>query len=249
MSAIRLTEQTDNEDSFMPPCGLTRACAFFLVVFAAAIQDIRAAKPEERRKLDYHAIVRAEAPVYPYECRRAHITGSGVVAIEIDPSKGKVVSCEMDPSTGNVELDRAALIAFRQWRFKPGTFPRIKIPIRFTIGGEVQTEYHVKEKPVDDALAAFLGKGTVENGPIPAYPRSVPWTTKQGSGRYEIHVRKDGHVSEVRVLKRSGDDIFDRTTVETLRQWRLRRGPLILELPLSFKLTPTHYSVAIPKSR
>ena len=101
----------------------------------------------------------------------------------------------------------------------------------------------------DDALAAFLGKGTVEKGPIPAYPRSVPWTTKQGNGRYELHVQKDGRVSEVRILKRSGDDLFDRTTVETLRQWRLRRGPLILELPLSFKLTPSHYSVSIPKTR
>ena len=233
----------------MPPCGFTRACAFLLVVFAAAIQDVRAAEAQQHPKLDYHAIVRAEAPVYPYECRRAHITGSGVVAIEIDASTGKVVSCHMDPNTGNVELDAAALQAFRQWRFKPGTFPRVKIPIRFTMSGEVQTEYHVKEKPVDDALSAFLGKGTVEKGEIPAYPRSVPWTTKRGSGRYELHVQKDGRVSEVRVLKRSGDDIFDRTTVETLRQWRLRRGPLILELPLSFKLTPSHYSVSIPKTR
>jgi TonB family protein len=232
----------------MLPSRLTRACAFLLVILAPAIQNVRAAKPQEHPKLDYHAIVRAEAPAYPWEARRAHITGRGVVAIEIDAS-GKVVSCRMDPSTGNVELDRAALIAFRQWRFKPGTFPRIKIPIRFTMSGEVQTEYHVKEKPVDDALAAFLGKGTVEKGPIPAYPRSVPWATKEGTGRYELHVQKDGRVSEVRVLKRSGDDIFDRTTVETLRQWRLRRGPLILELPLSFKLTPSHYSVSIPKTR
>jgi TonB family protein len=229
------------------PGGLRRA--FSLVALAVATQHIRAAKPQDHPKLDYHAIVRAEAPIYPYEARRAHITGSGVVAIEIDPSTGKVVSCHMDPSTGNVELDRATLIAFRQWRFKPGTFPRIKIPIRFTMSGEVQTEYHVKEKPVDDALAAFLGKGTVEKGPIPAYPRSVPWTTKQGTGRYQLHVQKDGRVSEVKVLKRSGDDTFDQTAVETLRQWRLRRGPLILELPLSFALTPTHYSVSIPKNR
>ncbi len=154
----------------MSPCRLARVCAFLLVVFAAAIQDIRAAKPQEHPKVDYHAIVRAEVPVYPWEARRARITGSGGVAIEIDPSTGKVVSCHMDPSTGYVELDRAALIAFRQWRFKPGTFPRIKIPIRFTMSGDVQTDYHVKEKPVDDALAAFLGKGTVEKGPVPGLP-------------------------------------------------------------------------------
>jgi TonB family protein len=234
----------------MPPCGLTRACAFLLVVFAAAIQDVRAAKPQEHPRPDYRAlIVKAYLPEYPYECRRAHITGTGVVFIQIDTLTGKVVSCRMDPGTGNVELDAAALAAFRDWRFKPGTVAKARIPVTFTMGGRVLSEYHVKEKPMDDALAAFLGKGTVENGPIPAYPRSVPWTTKQGTGRYELHVGKDGRVSEVRVLKRSGDDIFDRTTVETLRQWRLRRGPLILELPLSFKLTPSHYSVSIPKTR
>ena len=199
--------------------------------------------------MDYREIVQAYMPEYPHGAREAHITGSGVVVMEIDTSTGNVVSCHMDPSTGNDELDEAALQAFRQWRFKPGIYTRIKTPVHFTMGGQVQTEYHVKEKPVDDALTAFLGKGTVEKGEIPAYPRSVPWTTKRGSGRYELHVRKDGRVSEVKILKRSGDGIFDRTTVETLRQWRLRRGPLILELPLSFNLTPAHYSVAIPKTR
>src|ERR1700730_534270 len=113
------------------PYGLART--LLLLALATVPQSIRAAKPQEHPKLDYRAIVRAEAPVYPYECRRARITGSGVVVIEIDTSTGKVVSCRMDPSTGNVELDRAALIAFRQWRFKPGTFPRVKIPIRFTM--------------------------------------------------------------------------------------------------------------------
>jgi TonB family protein len=108
-------------------------------------------------------------------------------------------------------------------------------------------DYHVKEKSMDEALAGFLGRGTVDNGPVPAYPRSIPWTKKQGKGVYEIHVRKDGTVSEVKILKRSGDEVLDRTAVETLRKWHLRRGPLILELPLAFRLTPGHYSVDIPK--
>lgn len=100
-----------------------------------------------------------------------------------------------------------------------------------------------------EALAAFLGKGTVIKAPIPAYPRTIPWTIKQGKGVYELHVQKDGSVSEVKILKRSGDEVFDRTAVETLRRWKLRRGPLNLELPLAFKLTPTSYEVNIPKDR
>lgn len=225
-------------------------CLFFLAAFATTAHGIRAAKPDRRPEPDYRSlIVKAYRPDYPYEARRARITGSGVVAMQIDTSTGKVVSCDMDPCTGNIELDVAALTAFRQWRFKPGTVARARIPITFTMDGQARTEYRVKEKPADDALAAFLGKGTVIKGPIPAYPRSIPWSTKQGVGRYELHIEKDGRVSEVRILKSSGDGVFDRTTVDTLRTWRLRRGPLILELPLSFRLTPTHYSVAIPKSR
>jgi len=130
----------------------------------------------------------------------------------------------MAPSTGNEMLDEAAMSAMRQWRFQPGPVAA-KCPITFTIAGhynQVVTEYHVKEKSTDVALAAFLGKGTVENGPVPAYPRSIPWTNKQGKGVYEIHVRKDGTVSEVKILRHSGDDVFDRTAVDTLRRWRLR---------------------------
>jgi outer membrane biosynthesis protein TonB len=56
-------------------------------------------------------------------------------------------------------------------------------------------------------------------------------------------------VSDVKILKRSSDDVFDRAAIYTLRRWQLRRGPLVLELPLAFRLIPEHYSVAIPKDR
>jgi TonB family protein len=191
----------------------------------------------------------APRPDYPYLARSRRITGSGVAVMLVDEATGKVTSCRMEVSTGSVILDAAAMDAFRQWRFVPGTVKKARIPITFTVAGQVLVEYRVKEKPMDDALAAFLGKGTVTKGPIPAYPRSVPWMNKQGHGIYELHVRKDGSVSEVKILKRSGDEIFDRTAVDTLRKWQLHRGPLILELPLAFKLTPTHYSVDIPKDR
>jgi TonB family protein len=73
----------------------------------------------------------------------------------------------------------------------------------------------------------------VLHGPNPAYPRNAPWTDKQGKGIYELHVGKDGKVEDVRILKSSGDATFDRVAVSTLRKWRLRKGPLIVELPLA----------------
>jgi TonB family protein len=221
---------------------------FSLLVFAALrVTGVEAAKKEAPVKTDLRAVlISGVRPEYPYEARRNHITGRGIVVLKIDPATGNVASCEMAQSTGTDILDEAVLVAVRQWHFKPGTAKMVKTPVMFTMDG-VYTDYHVKGKPVDAALAHFLGKGTVENATTPAYPHSVPWTNKQGKGVYEIHVRKDGTVSEVKILHQSGDEIFDRTTVDTLRDWRFRRGPLIVELPLAFRLTPTNYSIAIPK--
>jgi periplasmic protein TonB len=71
---------------------------------------------------------------YPYEAKRARITGSGVIVVSVTPS-GSVSSASMGKSTGSSILDNAATSAFRSARFKPGTVPTVKIPITFTLTG------------------------------------------------------------------------------------------------------------------
>jgi len=71
---------------------------------------------------------------YPYEARRSKITGSGTIVVSVGPD-GSVTSCSMGASTGSPILDNAATSAFRSARFKPGTVPRVKIPITFTLTG------------------------------------------------------------------------------------------------------------------
>lgn len=226
------------------------ASVLFIAVFVhTGASRGAAAEPRQSSKLDVSTLINRPRVTYPYQARRDRITGSGVIVVELDRSTGNVKAASMAPSTGSAILDQAALDGFRQARFKPGTRSPIKIPITFTVWGNVVTEYRVKQKPMDEALASFLGKGTVLKGPIPAYPRFPSWTYKEGKGVYELHVQKDGTVGDVKVLKGSGDEVFDRVSVKTLRKWRLRRGPLVLELPLSFALTPRSYSVNIPKDR
>jgi TonB family protein len=227
---------------------MRRLLLSLLFLAALGVTHVQGAKKETHVTTDVGAVlISGVRPEYPYEARRDHVTGRGIGMMKIDPATGNVTACEMAQSTGSDILDAAVLAAFRQWHFKPGVAKAVKVPVMFTMDG-VFTDYHVKGKPVGAALTHFLGKGTVESGPTPAYPRSVPWTNKQGKGVYEIHVRKDGTVSDVKILRQSGDEIFDRTTVDTLGKWRFRRGPLIVELPLAFRLTPTNFSVAIPKS-
>ena len=76
----------------------------------------------------------APRPQYPYEARSRHVTGSGVCVVEVSPS-GSATSASMAQSTGNPILDNAATSAFRQWRFKPGTVSKVRIPITFTMTG------------------------------------------------------------------------------------------------------------------
>ena len=51
--------------------------------------------------------------------------------VTIDKETGKVTEARMFESTGNQLLDGAALQAYSQWRFKPGSVTQLKIPIEF----------------------------------------------------------------------------------------------------------------------
>jgi periplasmic protein TonB len=77
----------------------------------------------------------APRPQYPYEARSRRITGTGVCVVEVDAGSGSVTSVSMASSIGNPILDNAALSAFRQWRFKPGSVSKVRIPITFTTTG------------------------------------------------------------------------------------------------------------------
>jgi TonB family protein len=73
----------------------------------------------------------APTPEYPSEARTRHITGSGVCVVDIDPGSGNVTGASMAESTGNPILDDSVVRTFRKWRFKPGTFSRVRIPVEF----------------------------------------------------------------------------------------------------------------------
>jgi len=70
-------------------------------------------------------------PVYQSEWAKRGLAGKGVVLVTIDQQTGKVTGARMLESTGNKQLDGAALEAYSQWRFQPGTGSQVKIPIEF----------------------------------------------------------------------------------------------------------------------
>ena len=223
--------------------GIAFAVATILSSSLTAAEDLSRI-PE----MDRLTAVTSVRPNYPFEARRNRRTGTGIVVFDVDAATGRVTTARMAQSTGHPELDEAVLETFKNARFRKGVPPRQKAAVSFLLSGvRTSNEYKVKAQSMDQALAKFLGPGTVLDGPVPDYPRSPAWTHKSGSGVYELHAGKSGAVDEVRILKSSGDKTFDRVTVRTLRKWRLRRGPLVVELPLRFTLTPTNYSVDVAR--
>jgi len=73
----------------------------------------------------------APTPAYRAEWAKQGLTGKGVVLVNIDTQTGKVTGTRMLTSTGNKQLDGAALEAYSQWRFQPGSVPQVKMPIEF----------------------------------------------------------------------------------------------------------------------
>lgn len=105
---------------------------FFLRIAALVFVSSLNAQPESpsgvaaRPKAIY-----TPAPVYQPDWARRGLAGKGVVLLTVDKESGKVTGARMQDSTGSDLLDGAALQAYSQWRFEPGSATQIQIPIEF----------------------------------------------------------------------------------------------------------------------
>ncbi len=79
--------------------------------------------------------------------------GCGVFRLMLDLKTGLVTKVVTLTSTGFVTLDRCAIASLRQWRFKPGKWKEIDMPVRFTL------QFHPKDRP-RGPYGFSLGTGT-----------------------------------------------------------------------------------------
>ena len=110
----------------------TRKLALILVAMLVSVSSLHAQNgtPAVGQQPPPKAIYTPK-PVYRPEWAKQGLTGKGVVLLTIDQQTGKVTGARMLQSTGNKQLDGAALEAYSQWRFQPGSVPQVKIPIEF----------------------------------------------------------------------------------------------------------------------
>lgn len=78
-------------------------------------------------------ITLAYSPHYPYGDRVQHNHGRGIYRITLDLKTGSVTNVTVLESTGVSSLDGCALSAFRRWRWKPGKWKEIDLPLTFMI--------------------------------------------------------------------------------------------------------------------
>src|SRR4051812_28466990 len=74
--------------------------------------------------------------------------GVGIFRIRIEPATGGVGEVTILRSTSHVAFDRSALLALKVWRWKPGTWTRVDIPMFFQRGGGVLFFPHYATLPV-----------------------------------------------------------------------------------------------------
>jgi protein TonB len=91
----------------------------------------------ERPTASMSDVVHIVSPRYPHKQQATRIGGTGLFRVAIDFKTGKVTSVAVVKSTGSDPLDREAIFALRQWRFKPGKLTETDMPITFQASGTV----------------------------------------------------------------------------------------------------------------
>ena len=69
---------------------------------------------------------------YPEAAQKAKMTGSGLYELQVNKA-GATTAVAIVKSSGKAVLDQAARSAFLKWRFKPGIFSRVRIPVTWSI--------------------------------------------------------------------------------------------------------------------
>lgn len=81
---------------------------------------------------------RCPAPLFPDEARKAKISGTVLLLVEVDEN-GRPVNVALRRSSGHDALDAAALRAVRGWRFEPArrdgkpVDAKVEVPVRFAL--------------------------------------------------------------------------------------------------------------------
>ena len=93
------------------------------------------------------------------------------------------------------------------------------------------------DPPIIEFDEAFA-KAQMIHAPYPKYPESAREASAEGKGVFDVHVRPDGTVSAVTIVRTGGHQDLDNAAVNTLKKWRFRprvKWPPV-RVPITFEL-------------
>ena len=156
-------------------------------------------------------------PLYSDDARRRGIEGIVTVAFRVD-ERGDVIGARVVNGLGG-GLDQNALVALRQWRFRPGK--RHGTPA--AMDAEVDIEFSLRSEGINELIANDMATLV---GPGVTPPRVVRTSTvplravhANGSVVLDVVLQQDGSPRIVRIL-RSLTPEADESAVRHFEQWR-----------------------------
>jgi TonB family protein len=72
--------------------------------------------------------------------------------------------------------------------------------------------------------------------PKPEYPSDLRRRGIRGSGKFLLHLRRDGTVESVETLTSTGNAELDDISKNAFITWRFRPGPNAVKVPITFKV-------------
>jgi TonB family protein len=118
------------------------------IVISAGFFEPSAAVADPQQRLAFmpygepwqHDLIKTAPPVYPYADRARWHQGIGLFRLTLDKKTGSVVRVTVDKSTGYKTLDDSAIAALKQWRFRPGKWKEVRVPVNFVMS-KTQRDY------------------------------------------------------------------------------------------------------------
>lgn len=156
-------------------------------------------------------------PLYSEQARRARAEGIVTIAVHVDGS-GRLIGARVVKGVG-LGLDQNALVALRQWQFRPGT--RNGKPE--AMDAEIDIEFNLQNEAVNamiaNDMATLVGPGVTPPRVVRTADAPAPRVHARGSVVLDVVLLEDGTPKIVRILQSLTPEA-DESAVRHFEQWR-----------------------------
>jgi TonB family protein len=156
-------------------------------------------------------------PLYSEEARNRRIEGTVTVSAIVEPD-GRVTGARVVRGLGS-GLDENALVALRQWKFRPGARAGRPVPMRSEIDVEFSLRNEAVNAVVANDMATRVGPGITPPRLVRTFGLWKPGSSRRGTVVLDVILEEDGTPKVVRILQ-SLEPELDEAAVGNFSQWR-----------------------------